>query len=118
MIGAVLCAVPGLCVAQSMGQGALPVRFDPERFDEASEVDQFHVFFTDRELLADETWYVVGRCETAPEPASLTVVAFEHLADTTVYLTSYGYTADRQVCIVNPDDAPTAFWRAYEKRTP
>ena len=96
-----------------MGQGALPVRFD-----EASEADQFHVFFTERKLLADETWYVVGRCQTAPEPASLNVVAFEHLADTTVYLTSYGYTADRQICVVNPDDAPPAFWRAYEKRTP
>lgn len=103
-------AVPGLCVAQGMGQGALPVRFD-----EAAEIDQFHVFFTDRELLADETWFVVGRCQTAPESASLNVVAFEHLADTTVYLTSYGYTADRQVCLVNPDDAPPAFWSAYPR---
>ncbi|SFJ93678.1 hypothetical protein [Celeribacter neptunius] len=90
-------------------QGALPVQFVTG--GEAVVL----VHFNPTELLADETWYVGGSCKGVAEPAPVQVVDFAHLAEIEVYLSDYSYTADRRVCIVNPDAAPKAFWQAYER---
>lgn len=107
----------GLCASlpgQLAAQGALPVRFAllTEKLDEAAA---FKVHFTTSQILADETWYVGGSCKDVPDPAVVKIAEFAHLADLEIFITDYIYTADRRVCIVNPDDAPAAFWRAYER---
>ena len=81
----------------------------------AKEEAQFQIHFTTTQLLADEIWSVGGNCPDVAEPATVSVVDFAHLADIEVFLTDYAYTADRRVCIVNSDEAPPAFWRAYER---
>ncbi|ALI55370.1 hypothetical protein [Celeribacter marinus] len=76
--------------------------------------DAFSVSFTDRQFNADEVWFVTGACSKMTDPAPIYVTPLELDAELKVFLTRYRFAAKRTVCIVNQQDAPPAFWSAYD----
>ena len=91
-------------------QGAVPLLFV-----DAPSPTTFSISFTDRQFNADEVWFVTGTCRDTPSPAPIYVTPLELDAELKVFLSRYRFSAVRSVCVVNQEDAPPAFWAAYEK---
>ena len=84
------------------------------KFESMSVLAEMKVKFVDLSILADEKWYVAGKCENAVSATKIKVVIFSSLADKKVKLESMSFAADKKICITNIGDAPKEFWDAYK----
>lgn len=83
------------------------------KFTDMSFSSDMKVYFTDMSFSADEKWYITGECSAA-SALKIYVTDMAFSADLKIYITDMKYGADRDICLVNPKDAPKEFWKAYK----
>lgn len=62
--------------------------------------------------MAQESWFIAGPCRTAIRHARVRVSPFASGADLRVHLTPFALSADRVICLRNPEAMPQLFRKA------
>lgn len=76
------------------------------KIDKFSISPDLRVEFTKYNIAVDETWRIVGSCKNAINPTRVEIVEFGIGSNIKRVEITNSFIADRDVCIVNPEDLP------------
>ena len=76
------------------------------KIDKFSISPDLRVEFTKYNIAVDETWRIVGSCKNAINPTRVEIVEFGIGSNIRRVEITNSVIADRDICIVNPEDLP------------